>query len=102
MFTGIIETTGIVKDLVLEGTNLRLSIESHLLNELKVDQSVSHNGICLTVEKINNGNYEVVAVKETLEKTNLSQLQIGSVVNIERCMQMNARLDGHIVEGHVE
>jgi len=102
MFTGIIESLGTVKGIRSEGTNLRLVIESDLNTELKVDQSVAHNGVCLTVEKINANNYEVVAVKETLEKTNLDGLKVGNSVNIERCMQMNGRLDGHIVQGHVD
>lgn len=102
MFTGIIESIGTVKETIQEGSNLRLIIESNLLKELKVDQSVAHNGVCLTVEKINGDSYEVVAVEETLKKTNLSALERGELVNIERCMLMNARLDGHIVQGHVD
>ena len=102
MFTGIIESLGRIVALKTEGTNLRIVINSSLLKELKVDQSVAHNGVCLTVEKINSDNYELVAVKETLKKTTLCNWIVGDKVNLERCMQMNARLDGHIVQGHVD
>ena len=85
-----------------EGSNLRLRLSCNFLDELKVDQSLAHNGICLTVEQLNHQHYEVVAVKETLDKTNLGTIKIGQKVNLERCMQMNARLDGHIVQGHVD
>ena len=102
MFTGIIENLGSISQLSTEGTNIRVEVQSNLLPELKVDQSVAHNGICLTVEKINPTSYEVVAVKETIDKTNLSSWKVDEKVNIERCMQMNARLDGHIVQGHVD
>jgi|TARA_B110000503_G_scaffold141214_1_gene234044 riboflavin synthase len=102
MFTGIIESLGEIKSLTKEGSNVRVEIDSTLLNEIKVDQSIAHNGICLTVEKINPSSYEVVAVKETIDKTNLGAWLTGQKVNLERCMQMNARLDGHIVQGHVD
>lgn len=102
MFTGIIESLGIVKALSKEGSNLRLTLSCQFLSELKVDQSLAHNGICLTVEQLNKESYEVVAVKETLDKTNLSSIELDQKVNLERCMQMNARLDGHIVQGHVD
>lgn len=102
MFTGIIESIGKVQAIEKEGSNIRLTVNSTLLEELKVDQSIAHNGVCLTVERISPSNYEVVAVLETLEKTNLSQLKIGDLINLERCMLMNARLDGHIVQGHVD
>lgn len=102
MFTGIIESLGEIKSLKKEGTNIRVEIQSAILDEIKVDQSIAHNGICLTVEKINPASYEVVAVKETIEKTNLGEWASGGKVNLERCMQMNARLDGHIVQGHVD
>lgn len=102
MFTGIIESVGRVASLKEEGTNLRLCIESDLSAELKVDQSVAHNGVCLTVEKLDEKGYEVVAVDETLKKTNLGKLKEGDSVNLERCMMMDARLDGHIVQGHVD
>lgn len=102
MFTGIIESLGEVKNLSKEGSNLRITVASSISNELKVDQSVAHNGVCLTVESCDLGTYEVVAVEETLKKTNLSNLAIGQNINLERCMQMNGRLDGHIVQGHVD
>lgn len=102
MFTGIIETLGEVLALKTEGTNLRIELSSKLIEELKVDQSVAHNGVCLTVEKLKPTSYEVVAVQETLNKTNLAELGVGDKMNIERCMKMNARLDGHIVQGHVD
>lgn len=102
MFTGIIENLGEIKSLKNEGSNIRIEITSSILNEIKVDQSIAHNGICLTVERINSDSYEVVAVKETIDKTNLGKWINGQKVNLERCMQMNARLDGHIVQGHVD
>ncbi|MEX0635252.1 MAG: riboflavin synthase [Ferruginibacter sp.] len=102
MFTGIIETTGTIKAIELSGTNISFWVASSLSNELKVDQSLSHNGVCLTVEAIENNFHRVTAIAETLQKTNLGQLQIGDVVNLERCMQLNGRLDGHIVQGHVD
>lgn len=102
MFTGIIESLGEIKSLAKEGSNIRVKIEAAILNELKVDQSIAHNGICLTVEKMNSSSYEVVAVKETIDKTNLGTWKKGQKVNLERCMQMNGRLDGHIVQGHVD
>jgi riboflavin synthase len=102
MFTGIIECLGTIEHLKKEGSNLRVTVAAGILPELKVDQSVAHNGVCLTVEKINTATYELVAVKETLEKTNLKDWEVGQKVNLERCMQLNARLDGHIVQGHVD
>ena len=102
MFTGIIEQVGKLKSAEKEGTNLRLNIEAEFVSELKIDQSIAHNGVCLTVEKLDENSYEVVAIQETLEKTNLSNLKAGETVNLERCMRMNARLDGHIVQGHVD
>ena len=102
MFTGIIETTGRVKEIEKNGSNISFWIESSLAQELKVDQSISHNGVCLTVETINNQMHKVTAIAETLEKTTLGNLQIDSLVNLERCMLMNGRLDGHIVQGHVD
>jgi riboflavin synthase len=102
MFTGIIESVGTISSLKEEGTNLRLCIKSDLSAELKVDQSIAHNGVCLTVEKLDDKGYEVVAVDETLKKTNLGKLKEGDSINLERCMMMNARLDGHIVQGHVD
>ena len=102
MFTGIIETLATVKQLEKEGGNLHITLESSITSELKIDQSVAHNGICLTVVGINGAEYTVTAIVETLQKTNLESLEIGSVVNLERCMQMNGRLDGHIVQGHID
>jgi riboflavin synthase len=102
VFTGIIEQVGKLKAIKEEGANLRLTIEADFTSELKIDQSVAHNGVCLTVEKLDENSYEVVAIQETLEKTNLSNLKAGEAVTLERCMRMNARLDGHIVQGHVD
>jgi riboflavin synthase len=102
MFTGIIERVEKVSTTEREGGNLRLRISSTLVPELKVDQSIAHNGVCLTVEKLHSESYEVVAVEETLKKTNLGKLKSGDLVNIERCMKLNDRLDGHIVQGHVD
>lgn len=102
MFTGIIETLGKVVDLRHEQGNLHITVESAISHELKIDQSVAHNGICLTVVALADGRHTVTAIEETLNKTNLSALKTGGLVNLERCMQMNARLDGHIVQGHVD
>ncbi len=102
MFTGIVEATGIVKGIVAEGTNLTFTIESVLAPELKVDQSLSHNGVCLTVTNVRGNEYAVTAVDETLQKTNLGHLKAGSWVNLERCMPANGRFDGHIVQGHID
>ena len=102
MFTGIIEHTGIVTAISESGTNKTFAISSPVSNELKIDQSVSHNGVCLTVEAIEEGTHKLTAIEETLKKTNLGDLKIGDTVNLERCMVMNGRLDGHIVQGHVD
>lgn len=102
MFTGIIEDVGIVSKLVEEKQNLHITIESKLSAELKIDQSVSHNGVCLTVVDIKDNCYTVTAIKETLDKTNLGQLTENSKVNLERAMKLGDRLDGHIVQGHVD
>lgn len=102
MFTGIIEKTGLVKEAISKGTNKSFWIESDLADELKVDQSLSHNGICLTVEEIKAGLHRVTAIEETIAKTNAGAWQNGTVINLERCMQLNGRLDGHIVLGHVD
>jgi len=102
MFTGIIETLGKVVDLQQDQGNLHITVESVIAAELKIDQSVAHNGVCLTVVAIADGIHTVTAIEETLNKTNIGYLQIGDLVNLERCMQMNARLDGHIVQGHVD
>ena len=102
MFTGIIEATGEVKRIEKEGTNVHFTLSCPFTQELKIDQSLAHNGCCLTVVKISGEEYTVTAINETLEKTNLGNLEIGSLVNLERCMIMNGRLDGHIVQGHVD
>ncbi|MEM9364151.1 MAG: riboflavin synthase [Bacteroidota bacterium] len=102
MFTGIIETLGTVQQLEKEGGNLHITVSSSITHELKIDQSVSHNGVCLTVVSIDGDTYTVTAIEETLEKTNLGDLRIGDVVNLERAMKLGARLDGHIVQGHVD
>ncbi len=102
MFTGIIESLGTVSEMIKEGGNLHLVISSSLCPELSVDQSVSHDGICLTIVDVNDDNYKVTAIKETLDKTNLSEIQPGSQINLERAMILGARLDGHIVQGHVD
>ncbi|MBY0542833.1 MAG: riboflavin synthase [Sphingobacteriaceae bacterium] len=102
MFTGIIETLGEVKHIVKEGSNIHFTINSNISSEFKIDQSVAHNGVCLTVVALTENSHTVTAIEETLNKTSLGNLKIGSKVNLERCMQMNARLDGHIVQGHVD
>lgn len=102
MFTGIIEQLGIVKSIRKEDKNIHFTIEAPFTNELKIDQSVAHNGCCLTVVEIDQQHYVVTAIQETLDKTNLKDWTIGTKVNLERCMQMNGRLDGHIVQGHVD
>lgn len=102
MFTGIIETVGQVVQMQSEGSNLTFWLESAITPELKVDQSVSHDGICLTVEAIENNRYQVTAIEETIRKSNIGQWQAGKKVNLERCMTLGGRLDGHIVQGHVD
>jgi riboflavin synthase len=102
MFTGIIETLGKVVDLQKDQGNLHITVESAIAAELKIDQSVAHNGVCLTVVAIADGIHTVTAIEETLNKTSIGYLNIGDLMNLERCMQMNARLDGHIVQGHVD
>ena len=102
MFTGIIEELGEVTLLKREGTNLNISVKAKFTPELKIDQSVAHNGVCLTVVDIKASEYTVTAIEETLKKTNLGMLQPGDRVNLERGMQLGARLDGHIVQGHVD
>jgi riboflavin synthase len=102
MFTGIIEAFGIVQSIEKQGTNTIFHVSSPVSDELKVDQSVSHNGVCLTVEEVKQGIHRVTAIEETLKKTNLSAWQRGTLVNLERCMTMNGRIDGHIVQGHVD
>ena len=102
MFTGIIEDMGVVSDLKKELDNLHISIKSTITPELKIDQSIAHNGVCLTVIAINKDVYTVTAINETLEKTNLAQLKIADKINLERAMKLGDRLDGHIVQGHVD
>jgi riboflavin synthase len=108
MFSGIIEQTGEVVELQKEKTNLNIKIKTHFDNihhlntVLKIDQSIAHNGVCLTVVDIKNDTYTVTAIDETLQKTNLGLLQVGDVVNLERCLKLGDRLDGHIVQGHVD
>ncbi|MFM7823006.1 MAG: riboflavin synthase, partial [Bacteroidota bacterium] len=102
MFTGIIESISVVKSIHKNGTNMEFGFECPFVSELKIDQSLSHNGVCLTVTGIENGIYNVTAISETLDRTNLGRLAIGDTVNVERCMLMGGRLDGHIVQGHVD
>ena len=102
MFTGIIEDLGILKKIEKEEGNINLYFKSKLTQELKIDQSLSHNGVCLTVVSVDNDIYKVTAIKETLDKSNLGELKVNSIVNLERAMKNNARLDGHYVQGHVD
>ena len=102
MFTGIIENIGNVVGLERDKTNLHITIKSELTNELKIDQSIAHNGVCLTVVDINKDTYTVTAIDETLSKTNLNLLKVGDKVNLERAMKLGDRLDGHIVQGHID
>lgn len=102
MFTGIVETLGRIIAIERENDNIHLTIESTISHELKIDQSVAHNGICLTVVAIQGQQYTVTAIAETIQKTNIATYQMGDEVNLERAMPMNARLDGHIVQGHVD
>jgi riboflavin synthase len=102
MFTGIIEQVAVVKKVVRENDNLHITLEAPFTQELKIDQSVAHNGICLTVVNIENQEYTVTAIHETILKTNIATWEENKKINVERCMQMNGRLDGHIVQGHVD
>lgn len=102
MFSGIVEECAKVVGIVKEQENLHLTLQCSFVDELKIDQSVSHNGVCLTVVSIQDGTYTVTAMKETIERSNLGLLQPGDAVNVERSMMMNGRLDGHIVQGHVD
>ena len=102
MFTGIIEDLGILKKIEKEEGNINFYFKSKLTQELKIDQSLSHNGVCLTVVSVDNDIYKVTAIKETLDKSNLGELKVNSIVNLERAMKSNARLDGHYVQGHVD
>lgn len=102
MFTGIVETFGEIKEIIHENGNVHLFVDSKITNELKIDQSVAHNGVCLTVVEINDTIYKVTAIKETIDKTTIDEWKIGHFVNLERAMLLGARLDGHIVQGHVD
>ena len=102
MFTGIIEEIGVLTEIRQDGGNVHFTIESKLSDELKIDQSVAHNGCCLTVVEMKPGTHTVTAIHETLQKTNLGSWKLGSKINLERCMSFNGRLDGHIVQGHVD
>lgn len=102
MFTGIIEDIGSIQELKKEAKNLHITVSSNITSELKIDQSVAHNGICLTVVKIDGKNYTVTAIDETIQKTNISDFKVGDAVNLERAMKLGARLDGHMVQGHVD
>jgi riboflavin synthase len=102
MFTGIIEQKGIIREVVSSGTNKTFWIASPISGEFTIDQSIAHNGVCLTVEEISTGQHRITAIEETLKKTNLNSWGENTVINIERCLQMNGRLDGHIVQGHVD
>jgi len=102
MFTGIIEQLGVIKSIEKSATNTVFIISSEITKELKVDQSIAHNGVCLTIEAIHENNYQVTAVAETLAKTNAGNWRINDVINLERAMQFNSRMDGHLVQGHVD
>jgi len=102
MFTGIIENLSEIKEINKEGDNLSISLISEITNELKIDQSLSHNGVCLTVVDINNNIYKVTAIKETILKSSIKDWKIGDIINIERAMKLGDRLDGHMVQGHVD
>lgn len=102
MFTGIIETLGKIEHLEREGTNVHITVSSNLGPELKIDQSVAHNGVCLTVVRLDGHRHTVTAIDETLQKTAIGQWIVGNVINLERCMPANGRFDGHIVQGHVD
>ena len=102
MFTGIIECLGKIKSIIINGSNKTFWIESDISSQVKIDESVSHDGVCLTVEDIKENTYQVTAIKETLDKTNLDDRKADDVINLERSMQMNGRIDGHIVQGHVD
>ena len=102
MFTGIIESLGTLQKVAEKGSNKTFFIKSDIASQMKIDESICHNGVCLTVEDINNDIYKVTAIKETLDKTNIGSWNVGESINIERSMKMNGRLDGHIVQGHVD
>ena len=102
MFTGIIEAFGTIQNITQDGTNVHFDLEASLASELKIDQSLAHDGVCLTVVQTTPDSYRVTAIDETIQKTNLSQWKVGKKVNLERCMPANGRFDGHIVQGHVD
>ena len=102
MFTGIVEGQAKLKEIVVSGSNKTFQFESPLTSELKIDQSVCHNGVCLTIENVNEGKYTVTAIEETLLKSNLGQLKVNDLVNLERCLKSDGRFDGHMVQGHVD
>lgn len=102
MFTGIIEATGEIIDIAHDRTNVHFAVRSTLAHELRVDQSISHNGVCLTIVKTENDTHWVTAISETMQRSNLAALRVGDIVNLERCMKSNGRFDGHIVQGHVD
>jgi riboflavin synthase len=102
MFTGIIEATGILTNITIAGTNKTLRIESGISKDLKIDQSVSHSGVCLTVENVTGNTHQVTAIEETLKKTNIDNWKIGDLINLEQCLRLDSRLDGHLVHGHVD
>ncbi|MBL6963804.1 MAG: riboflavin synthase [Bacteroidetes bacterium] len=102
MFSGIVEEMGKIAGLEYKGTNFQIRIETDILNEIHVDQSIAHNGVCMTVEKVFEDSYQITAVEETMNKTSLGDLQVGGIVNLERSLKMDSRFDGHIVQGHVD
>lgn len=102
MFTGIIETTGKIIDILQKGSNTTFVVESNIGNQLKIDQSLAHNGICLTIESVQHLQHTVTAIKETLDKTNANEWKIGDKINLERCLKFDGRIDGHFVQGHVD
>ena len=102
MFTGIVESTGIIKEIISNGSNMTFWVESPISIQFKTDQSVSHSGVCLTVEEVRENSHRVTAINETLQKTNLAGWKEGTLINLEQCLLINDRLDGHIVQGHVD
>ena len=102
MFTGIIESIGLIKAILKQGENFHYIVTSDISKELKIDQSVAHNGVCLTITSCNNLDHKVTAIKETIQKTNMSHWKIGQIINLERCLKIGDRLDGHMVQGHVD
>ena len=102
MFTGIIESIGLIKAIQKKGENYHYTVTSEISKELKIDQSVAHNGVCLTITSCNNLDHKVTAIKETIQKTNMSHWKIGQIINLERCLKIGERLDGHMVQGHVD